>query len=199
MPERTDEQVIGDVRACAEPGIRRELLDTLFLRYHSRIALWCYRTTGNRDSAADLAQEVLLKAYQKLDGFRGDAKFSTWLYSITRNHCFNEARRRVSHRENAMDPLDPETRSEDRFDLRLEHEEDLQQMRSFLQEHLDEIEQRVMALHYGEELPLDAVTRLLELSNTSGAKAYVVSARRKLNTAVGRWRAKQKGSASHDR
>ena len=198
MPERTDEDLIRDVRACTEPAIRRQFLDTLFLRYHSRIALWCYRTTGNRDSAADLAQEVLLKVYQNLDGFRGDAKFSTWLYSITRNHCFNEAQRRVSHRENAMDPLDPETRVDDRFDLRLEHEEDLQQMRNFLRENLDETEQRVMTLHYGEELPLDAVTRLLGLSNASGAKAYVVSARRKLNTAVGRWRASRKGRASHE-
>jgi RNA polymerase sigma-70 factor (ECF subfamily) len=171
VPERTDEELIRDVRACTEPAIGRQLLDTLFLRYHSRIALWCYRTTGNRDSAADLAQEVLLKVYQNLDGFRGDAKFSTWLYSITRNHCFNDAQRRVSHRENAMDQLDPETRGDDRFDLRLEHEEDLQQMRTFLRENLDETEQRVMTLHYGDEIPLDAVTRLLGLSNASGAKA----------------------------
>jgi RNA polymerase sigma-70 factor (ECF subfamily) len=198
VPERTDEELIREVRACTDPSIRRELLDTLFLRYHSRIAVWCYRTTGNRDSATDLAQEILLKAYQNLDGFRGDAKFSTWLYSITRNHCFNDAQRRVSQRENVMDPLEPETRVDDRFDLRLEHEEDLQQMRNFLRENLDETEQRVMTLHYGEEIPLDAVTRLLGLSNASGAKAYIVSARRKLNTAVGRWRARQKGGARHE-
>jgi RNA polymerase sigma-70 factor (ECF subfamily) len=198
VPERTDEELIRDVRACTDPSIRREVLDTLFLRYHSRIAVWCYRTTGNRDSATDLAQEILLKAYQNLDGFRGDAKFSTWLYSITRNHCFNDAQRRVSQRENVMDPLEPETRVDDRFDLRLEHEEDLQQMRNFLRENLDETEQRVMTLHYGEEIPLDAVTRLLGLSNASGAKAYIVSARRKLNTAVGRWRARQKGGARHE-
>jgi RNA polymerase sigma-70 factor (ECF subfamily) len=198
VPERTDEELIRDVRACIDPSIRREFLDTLFLRYHSRIAAWCYRTTGNRDSATDLAQEILLKAYQNLDGFRGDAKFSTWLYSITRNHCFNDAQRRVSQRENVMDPLEPETRVDDRFDLRLEHEEDLQQMRNFLRENLDETEQRVMTLHYGEEIPLDAVTRLLGLSNASGAKAYIVSARRKLNTAVGRWRARQKGGARHE-
>jgi RNA polymerase sigma-70 factor (ECF subfamily) len=198
VPERTDEELIRDVRACSDPSIRRELLDTLFLRYHSRIAVWCYRTTGHRDSATDLAQEILLKAYQNLDGFRGEAKFSTWLYSITRNHCFNEAQRRVSKRENVMDPLEPDTRVDDRFDLRLEHEEDLQQMRNLLRENLDDTEQRVMTLHYGEEIPLDAVTRLLGLSNASGAKAYIVSARRKLNTAVGRWRAKQKGGARHE-
>ena len=43
-----------------------------------------------------------------------------------------------------------------------------------------------MTLHYVEELPLDAVTRLLKLENLSGAKSYIVSARRKLARAVER-------------
>ena len=45
-------------------------------------------------------------------------------------------------------------------------------------------EARVMLLHYGEEMPLNAVSRKLGLTNKSGAKAYVVSARRKLNAAL---------------
>jgi len=49
-------------------------------------------------------------------------------------------------------------------------------------------EARVMTLHYAEELPLDAVTQLLKLDNASGAKAYIVSAKRKLARAVSRWK-----------
>jgi hypothetical protein len=41
-----------------------------------------------------------------------------------------------------------------------------------------------MALHYGDEMTLDAITRLLALTNMSGAKAYIVSARRKLKAAA---------------
>ena len=43
-----------------------------------------------------------------------------------------------------------------------------------------------MTLHYAEEMPLDAITRLLSLKNSSGAKAYIVSAKRKLSSAVTR-------------
>lgn len=46
-----------------------------------------------------------------------------------------------------------------------------------------------MMLHYGRDYPLDAVTRLLRLENPSGAKAYVVSARRKIDRALIRYRA----------
>jgi RNA polymerase sigma factor (sigma-70 family) len=191
VDEQTDEELLGEARASSDPGLQREWLNRLFSRYHSRIALWCYRVTGERESAADLAQEVLIKAFQNLDTFRGDAKFSTWLYTITRNHCFNDAHRRVAQREHSMDPLDFDMPTSDRFDVRLEQDQELGQMRNMLQDNLDETEQRVMTLHYGEEMPLDSITRLLGLSNPSGAKAHIVSARRKLKTAVGRWRAIQ--------
>ena len=48
------------------------------------------------------------------------------------------------------------------------------------------MEARVMALHFGYEVPLAAITQQLALSNPSGAKAYVVNARRKLNSAIKR-------------
>jgi len=47
----------------------------------------------------------------------------------------------------------------------------------------------VFTLHYAEDVPLDAITRLLRLENASGAKAYIVSAKRKLARAAERWKA----------
>jgi DNA-directed RNA polymerase specialized sigma subunit len=55
---------------------------------------------------------------------------------------------------------------------------------------LNETEQRVMTLHYGLEMELGAITTALGLTNTSGAKAFIVSAKRKLNAAVKRWKTK---------
>jgi hypothetical protein len=45
---------------------------------------------------------------------------------------------------------------------------------------LDDTEKIVFTLHYGDEMPLDSITRMLGLENASGAKAYIVSAKRKL-------------------
>ena|SRR5712691_3525504 len=55
-----------------------------------------------------------------------------------------------------------------------------QRVREFLTVTLDPLEHKVFILHYGEEMPLDAITRLLTLHNPSGAKAYIVSAKRKI-------------------
>jgi len=69
--------------------------------------------------------------------------------------------------------------------------ESLQSMRTLIEETLDETEKRVMVMRYSEEISLEAITRVLGLTNASGARAYVVSARRKLDSAVQRWKARQ--------
>lgn len=59
-----------------------------------RIINLAYRLVGNMDDAQDLAQEALLRVYQALPRFKGDAAFSTWLYRIVTNVCYDELKRR---------------------------------------------------------------------------------------------------------
>jgi RNA polymerase sigma-70 factor (ECF subfamily) len=162
---------------------KRTAADRLFSRYYERVSRWCYRFTGDRDAATDLAQEVFLKAHRHLDSFRGNAQFGTWLYSIVRNEAFNRAKRTTMPTESeevlvqvpALDPNPEELATQNSRSRRLHR---------FLNDTLDETERTVFTLHYGEELPLDAITRMLQLDNSSGAKAYIVSAKRKLSRAV---------------
>ena len=57
-----------------------------------------YRLTGDRDLAADVAQEAMIRAWRGLGGFRGDAAFSTWLYRITANTAWTLRNRRNRRR-----------------------------------------------------------------------------------------------------
>uniref|UniRef100_Q01RC0 RNA polymerase, sigma-24 subunit, ECF subfamily n=1 Tax=Solibacter usitatus (strain Ellin6076) TaxID=234267 RepID=Q01RC0_SOLUE len=159
------------------------------------MATWCFRLTGQVDSAADLAQDVLLKAFQRLESFRGDSRFSTWLYSITRNHCMDELRLRAARRGEVTDTVLDELADErlEDFSKTMERQESEQVVRRLISENLDEIESSVMTLHYVDELPLDAITRLMGLTNQSGSKAYIVSARRKLTRAFEKWRQASSG------
>lgn len=185
MESATDEELIQHYLDQAETPAGRAALDELFGRYHRRVALWCLRIAGDRETALDLAQDVFLRAYRGLDSFRGGSKFSTWLYAIARNHCFNAAKSRA---QRPTDSAEPETfdRIETTEPGPLQQAEDAQRLataQELMDGELNEVERRAMLLHYRDELPLDSVTRLLKLSNASGAKAAIVSAKRKLKRA----------------
>jgi RNA polymerase sigma-70 factor, ECF subfamily len=190
MEPLSDEDLVAKYRANAGSREADSLWNELFQRHNGRVALWCLRLTGDREAAADLAQEVFLKAFRYLDSYRGESKFSTWLYSIARNHCFNEIKARATKPEAAGDPM-PADFADATPDAhtQLERQDAAQMVRDLVRDSLTDVEARVMTLHYAEELPLAAVTRLLKLENASGAKAYIVSARRKLSQAVARWKA----------
>ncbi len=186
MLQQTDEELVTRFRSEAGSAAGDACINELFGRYHSRVAAWCYRFTGDRASAGDLAQDIFLKAYRYLDSFQGTSKFSTWLYSIARNHCINDMKARMVRPEQGLDTLavEPADLSQQDALSALESEEAKQSAIALMEEVLDETEKKVMSLHFGEELTIDSITRLLGLTNTSGARAYIVSAKRKLSAGI---------------
>ena len=84
-------------------------------------------------------------------------------------------------------------RSAPRTDLALERHQEFCIVWRLVSAALNPLEARVMAMHYGFELPLAVITKQLALSNPSGAKAYVVNARRKLHVALRGYRLKRAG------
>ncbi len=179
-----DEELVALYRD--NPGAREDAAAELFLRHQARISRWCYRFTRDRESAADLAQEILLRAFRNVGSYRGDCRFSTWLYVIARNLCMSAIQKRSCEpvwvvKTSAGDL--PDTRSLD-VHTAVETEQTRRRSWQFILDTLDQTEARVMMLHYGQEMPLEAVSRKLGLTNKSGAKAYIVSARRKLNAAL---------------
>src|SRR4028119_783614 len=65
----------------------------LVLRWERPIYALAYRVIGREEDARDVAQETFLRAYRALGGFKGQAKFSSWLYRITLNLCRDWIRR----------------------------------------------------------------------------------------------------------
>ncbi len=65
----------------------------LYLRYHRRIYALCFRMLANKESAEDVCQEVFVQLWQKIDNFRGESKFSTWLHSVATNIVLGHLRK----------------------------------------------------------------------------------------------------------
>jgi RNA polymerase sigma-70 factor (ECF subfamily) len=86
--DRTDEQLV----ASAQAG-DIEAFNQLVARWERPIFALAYRTVGREEEARDVVQEAFMRAYRGLQGFKGEAKFSSWLYRITLNLCRDWIRR----------------------------------------------------------------------------------------------------------
>ncbi len=107
---RSDEELVmsfldGDQAAFEE----------LVHRYQPTVMNLAYRMLGNRTDAADVCQEVFLLLLRKLHSFRGEAKFSTWLYRVAMNACHDHARRSRRHVSLADSPDDEMPEMEQRL------------------------------------------------------------------------------------
>jgi RNA polymerase sigma factor (sigma-70 family) len=188
----SDEELIE--RARRESAAEADAcLALLYRRYYPKVAAWCLRISGDRQGAADLAQEVFLRVHERLGSFRSESRFSTWLYTVTRSVVIN---RGVAARRRQMDPLDEEGAPEPvepapGADEVVAKDQILRELRQAMERDLEPLEAKVLYLHYVDGLELAAITDLLKLENKSGAKAYIVGGRRKLERRFGRWLARQ--------
>src|SRR5262245_38276554 len=163
----------------------RAAASELLGRHRGRVYVWCHRYVRDHEKALDLAQDVLLSAWRSLDSFQGRSRFSSWLFSIARNRCLSAVR--------AADPVHDDDSELDQVpDLGADTEtivvgrEEEQALVTLAACHLDEVEQEALWLRCFERLPVDEITRLLDIPGSSGARAVLQNARRKLRAALDR-------------
>ena len=78
----SDDQLVAAIRVDD-----RQALGELYNRYYKKVFHKCFSFTRKEEEAFDLAQESLMKAFDNIHSFKGEASFSTWLYTITHRHC----------------------------------------------------------------------------------------------------------------
>jgi len=77
----------------------RAAFDALVRRYDQHVLRLILKTVQSEDDAKDLYQEAFLKVYRSLGRFRFESRFSTWLYRVVMNVCFDYLRRQKSRDE----------------------------------------------------------------------------------------------------
>ena len=101
----TDEELVSRSR-----GGDADSFNQLILRWERPIYALAYRVIGREEDARDVVQETFLRAYRALPGFKGQAKFSSWLYRIALNLCRDWIRRQrrapVMQMPEGVDPVD---------------------------------------------------------------------------------------------
>lgn len=181
MESATDAELVAQIRTGgvqADPAAAE-----LFGRYQGRVYAWCRRYVKNPDQALDLAQDVLLAAYRSLDTWEARAPFGGWLFTVTHHACLRAVRTRSLVRdedfvlEDLPDPR-PDAASE------LENAQERDALLALVQR-LEPLEQRALWLRCAERMPVDEITRVLDIRSASGARGLLQTARRKLKAARG--------------
>lgn len=86
----------------------RFAFEVLVDKYKQPIVNLVFRTVRDLTEAEDLAQQVFLQVYKSAHRYEASAKFSTWLFTIARNLCLNELRRRSRHPADSLDATAPD-------------------------------------------------------------------------------------------
>jgi RNA polymerase sigma-70 factor (ECF subfamily) len=101
LHEQPDSEIIRQIQSGDDSAF-----DELMGRYKRPVVNFIFRILGNADDADDVAQEVFVRVYQKLDTYRPATKFTTWLFALARNAAIDRLRWRKRH---PTEPIDPES------------------------------------------------------------------------------------------
>ena len=152
----------------------------LYDRNVDRIYRLAYRMAGEDDLARDFTQETFLRAYQRLDQFRGDAAFSTWLHSIAVSVSLNGLRKVDRHRKRERSLEDAAHVAPERRELEPDARERLKEA----VDGLPEIYRTVFLMHDLEGYGHREIAETLGVAEGT-SKARLFRAREKLRAALG--------------
>jgi RNA polymerase sigma-70 factor (ECF subfamily) len=160
---RTDEELVASSLAGD-----RSAFDQLVLRWDRQLQGAIYRLIGSEEEARDLCQEAFLKAYRGLGAFKGEARFSSWLYQIALNLCRDRMRRRRGRTLLSLDALEadgqaPVLREEGANALDLVEARDLQQRVKAAVLALADEQREVIVLKEYEGLTFQEIAEVLDL------------------------------------
>ena len=142
-------------------------------KYKQPLLNFIFRTLRDETEAEDLAQNVFLQVYKSRDRYERTAKFTTWLFTIARNLCLNELRRRSRHPAESIEEMhaehedQPRQQYEDKAHIappeKLLHGELAQKIEEALAE-LPENQRTAILLCRQDELSYEEIAKILDCS-----------------------------------
>lgn len=161
-----------------EGGIRQDsaCLGALYSRYFQKVHQQCLRFVKDKQTAFDLTQDILLKAFSRLSTFRKRSDFSSWLWAIGNNHCKDFVR---TVKQQALIALTEERTNTLTEAVEEDKRAELTKDTLRLLEHLPSDEKNLLILKYVHGTSVQELQHLYQLSE-SAVKMRLSRARKKL-------------------
>jgi RNA polymerase sigma-70 factor (ECF subfamily) len=165
-----------------------EAFRTLVERHQHAVIGTVAKMLGNASESEDIAQQVFLRIWRNAKRYRPDAKFTTYLYTITRNLVFNETRRKSRKKEVSSD--EREENSNQLLEASPDRQPDAELLQAELQQAVDdaiaslpETQRMAVVLRRYEQLSYEEIAGVLNLS-VSAVKSLLFRARTSLREAL---------------
>ncbi len=151
-------------------------------RYKHMVFTLIIRIVKNREEAEEISQDVFVKAYTNLKNFKGESKFSTWIYKIGYYASLDVVKRnkRQINSEN-IDEFNEGDMGSIQYVLKYLEEKERRKVINDALLRLNEDEQVILTLYYFEELPLKEISKVVNLS-LDNIKVKLFRSRKKLFT-----------------
>ncbi len=160
--------------------------------------------TGNHYDAEDLSQEAFVKAYTSIQGFRGDAKISSWLHRIVVNAHLDERRKKSLTLLRTSDELNESLTLHSAGGSGFETNPEKKMEQSKMQEHIEEAlktltprERSIFVLRHYQEHALKEIAEMLELSEGT-VKSFLFRAIKKLQKALSKYEFRFEARSSNE-
>jgi len=160
---------------------RQQSYARLVERYQQYVFTLVLRYIPEREEAEEAAQDVFVKAYKYLADFRGQSKFTTWLYTIVNTTCISRLRRKKDHSlllgDDHLSAIADRTGGEE-HKARMDQQSDAQWIQRAMTR-LPEQDVRIITLFYQHEQSLDEIGSIMGMS-ANNVKVRLFRARQKL-------------------
>lgn len=174
----SDEELIRLAKQGDQPAF-----GLLVERYQDQVVTLACRTLGHQDRARDVAQEAFIRSWRAIGDFRGQCKFSSWLYRITLNSCFSELRRQ-KRLPDSLSPDEPEfMKIADSLGRNFADDLEREDLVEKLIKQLPPIFRSIVILHYLQGLDCQEISELTDRP-VGTVKAYLHRARAHLRENV---------------
>lgn len=154
----SDHEILERIRG----GEENRLFRVLYERYYQKVLNRCFSLVKNRTTAEELAEDVFTKAFEKLHSFQERSSFSSWLYTLTYNHCIDYLRQKKKLHY-------PNWSAENEIPDLIDDQEDQEQEFNYDQllvilEEIHPEEKAILLMKYREQLSMKEIGNALRIS-----------------------------------
>ena len=164
--ELSDAELVKKILSASDKKQLRAFQEDLYSRYVKKVFFKCVSIIKNRDTAKDLAHDIMVKMFLNLSKFKGDAPFGSWISSITYNHCINFLRKEKKMRFSDIDELSDKLAIDDEGEEKQLLEMKLNQLEQIFQ-YLSEDEKLILLMRYQDGMSVKLISENLKIGESA--------------------------------